>query len=317
MNTKHGAHEVFERWLFACASNPWEPLSAKAAEPYRYIWESWVHHLGTTHWSDATGEDVLAFIGQLRASPEMPSDITRRRYWRVLDRIYDFACLHELASANAAQLVAPSERPPSEDPIGAILSPRMWAAVIKHLPTTRKSTDLRDAAVLRLLVETGPTPAEMANLRTADVFSTGAGHAVQLQGKLPHQSRSLAISEQCAAAVDDYIDSRYKLSAQAPSTAYLFISRGRSVMDQTLQQITKRHLIYAAYREGLPEPVRLGPQVFRNTAIVHWLLEGRSVQEVLRMAGLKSPSGLERLRVHLPVHVRQAISTTTPSESND
>lgn len=319
MNTLSHPPEIFEQWLAACAANPWEPLSAKAAEPYRCIWESWQKHLGATHWTSATGTDVLSFINTLRLSTEAPSEITRRRYWRVLDRIYEFAELHELAPHNAAQQVGELERPPSEDPQGVILSPRMWSAVTKHLPTIRRATDARDCAVLRILVETAPTPSELANMRTTDLLRDADQHvvAIHFNGKFKHQQRALATSHDCAVALDEYISTRYKLTASANASPHLFLARGKSVLDQTLQQITKQHLTYTAYREGLPEPARLGPQVFRNTAIVHWLLEGRSVSEVLRMTGLKSPSGLERLRIHLPVKVRQAISTTSPAESND
>lgn len=316
MNTLHASSEIFEQWLSACSSNPWEPLSAQAAEPYRYIWQSWITHLGAKSWMNASGTDVLAFITTLRSSNEAPSDITRRRYWRVLDRIYEFAVLHELAPHNAAQLVDSSDRPPAEDPLGAILSPRMWSAVTKHLPSARRANDARDCAVLRLLTESAPTPAELGNLRTSDLLRDSEGHivAVHISGKHKHQKRDIAVSHECALALDDYVASHYKLTASATGSSPLFISRGRAMQDQTLHRITRDHLIYTAYREGLPEPARLGPQVFRNTAIVHWLLEGRSVTEVLHMSGLKSPSGLERLRIHLPTKVRQIISTSTPSD---
>ena len=68
-------------------------------------------------WQQATAVDVQNFLrpreGQL--SGHQPgrriSEVTRRRYWRLLERIYDHALDHGWVSANPAAGLAPQERP--------------------------------------------------------------------------------------------------------------------------------------------------------------------------------------------------------------
>ena len=82
------------------------------------------------------GAIALAFINHGPQSPKntRPSDITRRRYWRVLDRVYDHAVLHRWAASNPAQGITAQDMPPSEDPKGAVLSARMWRALERQAP---------------------------------------------------------------------------------------------------------------------------------------------------------------------------------------
>ena len=35
------AEGLFDHWLQARASDPWSPLTAQAAKPYRFIWGAW------------------------------------------------------------------------------------------------------------------------------------------------------------------------------------------------------------------------------------------------------------------------------------
>ena len=101
--TPMSGRNAFDHWLRTCGQNPWEPLSADAAKPYGFIWQSWLRFIAggqdedtSLAWASATPLQVLAFINHGPQSPKRskPSDITRRRYWRVLDRVYDHAVLH-------------------------------------------------------------------------------------------------------------------------------------------------------------------------------------------------------------------------------
>ncbi|MFW9272972.1 hypothetical protein ACN9O0_12875, partial [Glaesserella parasuis] len=89
----------------------------------------------------ATAVDVQNFLrpreGQL--SGHQPgrriSEVTRRRYWRLLERIYDHALDHGWVSANPAAGLAPQERPPAEDGQGHCLPAPLWNALPRHIPT--------------------------------------------------------------------------------------------------------------------------------------------------------------------------------------
>lgn len=310
--------EVFERWLFACSANPWEPLTPTAAEPYSYVWRAWGRWLGSVPWHQAQAKDVLGFINSAAPDKDKPSDVTRRRYWRLLDRIYDFACLQELTEHNPVQDMAACDIPPSEDHVGAILTPRMWAALPKHFPDPRTVAGARDCAMLRVLMECAISAREVLALQLSDMsVQDGQVKAIHITGTRAHKIRTLAVSEACSQALLHWSGMRGMLGTSKLSQA-LFIGRDQPTLTgQALHKTTDEVLQYTALIERLPIPARRGPQVLRNTAIVQWLQEGQSVQSVIAAAGVKSPAGLEHLRHYLPLHVRQAIASSTPSEDND
>lgn len=286
--------------------------------PYRYVWGAWARSLAPRAWHEAMPTDVLAFIRSAAPEKDKPSSVTQRRYWRILDRIYDFACLHGLASRNPAQEMAPADIPPYDAGQGAILSPRMWHALPKHLKVTTSATSARDAAIFYVLMECAASTAELLRLSIDDLAMNGpAVTAVRLTGDMPHHHREIAVSAAASNAITEWLAMRSMVGTSRLSRA-LFLGRDQPTLtSQALHKITAAHIQYTALIEGLPQPVRSGPQVFRNTAIVHWLLSGMSVQQALVLAGLKSPSSLDRLKEHLPLHVRQAIASSTPSEDND
>lgn len=306
--------QAFSQWLAACGASPWSPLTPEAAEPYRYIWASWLALLDQhgAPWSSPDPRLAKTFIDAACApGKDRPSEITRRRYWRVLDRVYEFAILHGLAEVNPAQEIAAAERPAAEDPQGAILTPRMLHAARSHIRPATTPVAARDNAILLCLLDAGPTPAEIQSARVCD-FKPGTLH---FPGFKPHQRRDIALSAEATEAMATWLRMRDLFGPSGLSDA-LFVARNEPHLSaQALQRVTRQHLLYAAHHAGLPEPMKLGPQVFRNTAIVGWIHEGRSIHEVLLMAGVKSPSALDHLRAHLPANVRLAISASSPSES--
>lgn len=315
MHTQTLTHaDIFERWLFACSASPWEPLTPAAAEPYRYIWGAWGRALGDTHWNAASATQVLAFINSAAPTKDKPSDVTRRRYWRVLDRIYEFACLHGLAQNNPTQEMAPGDVPAPEDYQGAILSPRLWAKYQDHLPAATSATGARDAAILMVLADCAATLGEVQRMQLGDVLRNENGICGVRLTRRNGQARELPVSETCAAALGMWLNSRDMLGTSRLSCS-LFVGRDQpSLTAQMIHKITDQHLSYVAMYEGLPMPVRRGPQIIRSTVIVQWLQSGLSVLQCLERTGLKTPGSFSSLRHYLPLHVRQAIASSTPSE---
>lgn len=77
----------------------------------------------------------------------------------------------------------------------------------------------------------------------------------------------------------------------------LFCSRkAPTLSNHTLLHLVTKTLQQAALVHDLPLPPRLGPQVVRNTVIVHWLEQGRPLDDVLAQAGIKSPHALAHLK---------------------
>ena len=301
---------AFDHWLLTCGQNPWEPLSPGAAKPYGFIWQSWVRFLSGSQednphaWATATPEQVLEFINHSPQSPKhhKPSDITRRRYWRVLDRVYDHAVLQAWCTSNPAQGLTTQDMPPSEDPKGAILSPRMWRALQKQIPTPDDLISCRDRAVLMLLMELGLTPEEVrllevSHLRYSNTVSEKI-EGLQIVGERDKQSRCLPVTARLNTALQHWLQARADYHAMQGQTALFCTRKAPQLSSHTLLHLVTKTLKQAALQSQLPEPARMGPQVLRNTVLVQWLDSGCTVEEVLARSGMKSPHALQHLRAY-------------------
>lgn len=324
----HGVN-AFDHWLLTCGQNPWEPLSPDAAKPYGFIWQSWLRFLAgsgiedTLAWASATPLQVLAFINHGPQSPKRtkPSDITRRRYWRVLDRVYDHAVLHRWAHSNPAQGLTSQDMPPSEDPKGAILSPRMWRALERQLPAPDDLITSRDRAILVLLMELGMTPEEVrfleiGNLRWNEGTSSHI-EAIQIVGERDNQSRSLPVSAKLHTALHHWLQARAGYHAMQGQTALFCTRKAPQLSNHTLLHLVTKTLKQAAAASRQPEPARMGPQVLRNTVLVQWLDAGCSVTEVLARSGMKSPNALLHLRAYFSEEVSPSVPATAAQQDTD
>ena len=76
------------------------------------------------HWLDARPVDVLDFLkprAGMRANhqPERQlSEVTRRRYWRMLERLYGFAVVKGWVAENPATMMGESDQPDLPPPTG-------------------------------------------------------------------------------------------------------------------------------------------------------------------------------------------------------
>lgn len=316
----HGV-DAFEHWLQTCGQNPWEPLSPDAAKPYGFIWQSWLRFLTTDGiadplaWANATALQVLAFINHGPQSPKraQPSDITRRRYWRVLDRVYDHAVLHRWARSNPAQGLSHQDMPPSEDPKGAILSPRMWRALERQIPAPDDLITCRDRAILMLLMELGLTPEEVRllevnNLRWSEAVPSKI-EAIEIVGERDNQSRPLPVSAPLHNALHHWLQARAGYHAIQGQTALFCTRKAPQLSTHTLLHLVTKTLKQAAAASRQPEPARMGPQVVRNTVLVQWLEAGCSVTQVLARSGMKSPNALQHLRAYFTEDASQSVTT--------
>lgn len=258
---------------------------------------------------------ALTFINSIDGMhAPVPSDISRRRYWRLLDRIYDFAMLHGLCRTNPAQEIAETDRPPTELSLAAILSPRMWGALPKTLPTQSGTKHTRSRAILSVLIDTACAPRELANLRLQDVIRDESGQICSLfiNGKNEYERRTLPVTPSTAMLIQEWLGVRHQYGPHA-ALPWLFLARKGKIFQPKLHTLVTQQLLYTALVSRLPEPPRTGAQIVRNTAIIYWLLSGISIHDVIKMAGFKSIKGMAHLRMHMPAHLRQAINASSPA----
>lgn len=316
---------IFDRWLDERSKADRDPLTVEAAQSYRHIWTGWTKFIMTASagqesaWRDATGEHLKSFLDSLKSvkAGRPVSPITRGRYWRLIDRVYQYACTHGHASKNPAQDIAAPERPAEVDPVGAMIPDDLWKAALANLPQGDDVFDVRDRAILMILFHTALAPQEIRELRMKDILrdddlarsgARGPITALQIEGTGPCQSRRVYLSLPVAQALQEWLTER-QFCTHAKGSEIVFCSRKSPAMSaHALLHLVTLTLGKACKAARLPPPPRMGPQSIRNTLIVRWLNSDVPLDEVVRRAGLKNVKGLLHLRDHANEEVRAQIA---------
>lgn len=333
--------EAFAHWLHSCGQDPWSQLTPQAAEPYRFIWGAWLKYLAAESapsdapnvrhaWQQASATQVLQFLNsatRAQKQQDLPSAITRRRYWRVLDRIYEHALWQGWVAHNPVDGVTAQDRPPSEDPKGAILAPPIWRALLQQIPPAADLISARDRAVLLLLVHTGITSEEVRGLQLDDLVwpaadpdgsasdkedgksgddilapatpqtaHRGPPQAIHIVGLRAMQSRTLPLAPIAAAALHSWLGYRAGYASMQGQPALFCSRKAPQLSTHTVLHVVSKTIQAAAEARRLQLPPRMGPQAIRNTVIVHWLQSGVAIPVVLERAGLKTPHALLHLK---------------------
>jgi integrase len=346
--------ELFQDWLVHEGSKSWNPLDTAPDGGYEHVWTAWLGHLAVARppgkrqgagstlsswhkvpvrttssakkskaWHEATADDVLRFL-QLRAGqqarhqPERQiSEVTRRRYWRLLERVYEYALTRGWIAANPASNLEHGDRPAAEDGKGHCLPPLLWQSLPRHFPTADGYQNARDRAIALLLYELALAPEEIRTLLWRDLLDASqqpwapapGQHrpaALHMDGTRAAQQRVLPLSENTAQALADW--RRCSSAQRGPSVVDgehpVFYSRRGGPLSVRMLFHVASQIIQRAH-QALPEGAqkaplqRVGPQVLRNTAIVQWLKSGRSELEVIAQIGVESPRALQHLQHYL------------------
>ena len=140
----------------------------------------------------------------------------------------------------------------------------------------------RDTAILLLLVDTGIRRAEIAGLRLEDIDWDHEVAAVVGKGRRP---RTIAFGKNVTKALDRYVRVRGKHpEADEP---WLWLGRRGRLTDTGIAQMLRRR----AHQAGLTE---LHLHLFRHTFAHQWLAEGGSEGDLMRLAGWRSRTMLQR-----------------------
>jgi len=149
--------------------------------------------------------------------------------------------------------------------------------------TDRTFDDLRDQAILRLLIDTGMRAGECAGLEVTHVDIDEDNVAMVLgKGRRP---RACPFGAKTARALDRYLRAR-KDHAHATLPA-LWLTRFGGMSSSGVLQMVKRRGAQAGI-EGLH------PHVLRHTFAHAWLDAGGNEGDLMRLAGWKSRTMLQR-----------------------
>lgn len=309
--------ELFQHWLNAESNQPFRQLGAKPLGVYRDIWNAWLESLPSIElWHQAQAEDVAGFL-RIRAGqrahhqPDRQlSEVTRRRYWRVLDRIYTYAVQQGWVETSPVTELSRAERPKVVDQLGHCLPPLLWAQLPAHFPVSDSLQGARDRAILLLLYDLALAPEEVRTL-TDDCLldenrvslppaSEALPAALRIDGNRQAQQRILTLPPRLGIALADWL--RYRRAHDPTLADWLFHSRKggkplsiRALFHVASKVIHEAHAVQPAMQQTYPLQ-RVGPQVMRNTAVVAWLRTGMEEAEVVRRIGVDGVRALNHLR---------------------
>jgi integrase/recombinase XerC len=309
---------LFKHWRSHRGADRRDPLSEEGARSYSAIWQSWCRWLTETGgdgqpprcatYLEASPVLVSSFLRTgptpraSRRAKNPLSEITRRRYWRVLHSVYEHAFNQQLIAVNPAAGLIGKDKPPPENSVGQIFGEHQLAHIRSAIPQGESVWDVRDRALLLLLMEEALTVSEICGLQ---VRHAGAGLldsnllSVRIEGKRKAQARIVDLASSASKALQAWMDCREGLT-QAQNMDPMFLTeRLRGVSPRVVFHLVSRTVTKAFSDAGLPLTLHLGPQVLRNSCIVHWLNEGHELQAVLKKSGLKDAKSLRGLRRYL------------------
>lgn len=313
------ASDLFNSWLSHRSTCNYDPLSEKAAKPYLAIWTSWAQWLAGRNapgsppksYLDATAVDIASFLAN-GPSPRssrrvnMPlSEITRRRYWRVLDAVYGHAKNLGLIAQNPAEGLIGDDMPPPEKPIGQVFTVEQMAALIATLPQGPNLWKLRDRAMLDLLIYEALSVAELCAMSAADLNPSQVDQGrfvLSIEGKRKAQARQMNLGPEASASLANWLDASPTKSFAEQDPIFI-TERLRRISPRVVFHLVATTVSKALVASNLPLPKHIGPQVLRNTRIVHWVNSGVHLDVVMLRAGLKDQQSLRGLRDQIAVAV--------------
>ena len=224
---------------------------------------------------DARREDLEAFLGELlqRRAPETVA--TRYRRLRVL---YRWLEEEDEITANPMAKMKPPIIP--EQPVPVV--PEDGLRRLLATCAGKSFEDRRDTALILLLVDVGPRRAELMGLTVADVDFDLEVLLVLGKGR---RERALPFGRKSAVVLDRYL--RVRVRHKDAGLPWLWLGRKGRLTEWGLVMMLRRRGAQA----GLPG---LYPHQLRHTFAHEWLALGGNETDLMRLAGWKSRSMLQR-----------------------
>lgn len=293
------------------SNDPYDPLSVAAARPYRSIWLSWCKYLTScrndgvaTSWAHAQSQDLFQYLYKGGITPAghrrtRLSEISRWRYWSVINSIYVFAKNTGQVVRNPAEGMAMDDRPMLFQSEGQIFNVRDWKAIEAALSAGDSPTETRNRALMMLIMDAALSTTEVTKLRVQDCTNTSNGFAVHITGTRGAQDRVLILNEVASEALSTWLGTRHKFHVTGHFTDALFTTQKRGPIRPSGVYHIVDKTIRMALAEGKSMSTHTGAQRLRNTRIVQWVNSGVSIDEVVRRSGLKDGRSLRGLAGHL------------------
>jgi site-specific recombinase XerD len=218
---------------------------------------------------DVTAEDLNNFLALLHTQNYTPKSISRKI--NSIKTFYRFLILHKYTNNNVAATVA---HPKFETKAPRILTRMEYRALRDAC-----REDVRIAAVVELLLQTGMRIGELAALTT----SSPSENFIKIPPIEGHASREVPLNKAAKVALDHYLAVRPKVASDA-----LFITKtGRPLLIRNIRTAIDRYFKIAGISGAKVNDLR-------HTFIAHHLAAGTSPILVSKLVGHKRISTTEK-----------------------
>jgi integrase/recombinase XerD len=264
-------------------------------------YESVLRSRSVTDPSQASAEDVVAFVGTLQARGLAPASVERAV--AAIKSFHRFCVREGLASEHPASRIP---LPKSPQRLPDVVSIDDMEKVLSQ-PFPDGPTGYRDRAILETLYGCGLRVSELVGLNRTDVsFAEGV---LRVRGK-GEKERIVPLAGEAARALDEYLRSgrphlKSNRSTRAADSAAVFANvRGGRLTRQAVFEMVRKY--------GGRVGVELHPHTLRHSFATH-LLEGgadlRSLQEMLGHADISTT----QIYTHVELsHLKEEYLSTHP-----
>lgn len=239
--------------------------------------EQFIEHLAKqqkAHVHEVTAEDIRNFLASLEKSGYTPKSLSRKL--NATKTFFRFLKIQEYITDDPASIV---EHPKFDTKPPRILTPTEYRAL-----RDAARDDIRIAAIIEVLLQTGIRIGELANLRVDDVFSGNGreGH-LYIAPQENRPERTVPLNKSAQTALQKYLEIRPKTTTKA-----LFITKnGKPLLVRNIRTAIDRY-----YRKGGIVGAKVND--LRHTWVAHHLARGTSLLLISKVAGHKRLSTTER-----------------------
>ncbi|MBQ7722175.1 MAG: site-specific tyrosine recombinase XerD [Kiritimatiellae bacterium] len=235
------------------------------------LFEGFLRSRGVAGVHDATGDDIVAFLDDARASGEKETTISRR--FAAIRVLYaHLAAEGEIASDPAEPLLRPRAAKRLPDTLTESQVARLIDAAEGDAPLA-----VRDRAMLELLYASGLRASELVSLTVRDVFLDEG--FLRCMGK-GSKERVVPVGSKAIEALRAYLSmARPELEGGKGDSSLFLTKRGTGMRRETLWRIVHA----ASVKSGLADEVH--PHTLRHCFATHLLSHGANVRAIQEMLG--------------------------------
>ena len=234
-----------------------------------------LEELQKAHVHEVTADDINGFLAKLQKNGYTPKSVSRKL--NSTKTFFRFLKVQEFITDDPASLV---NHPKFETKPPRILSSTEYRAL-----RDAARDDVRIAAIIEILLQTGVRIGELANIRTDDVFPSQTTKEGQLyiRAQENRSERTVPLNKSAESALKRYLEVRSKTANKA-----LFVTKtGKPLLVRNIRTSIDRYYKKAGIAHAKVNDLR-------HTWVAHHLSSGASLVLISKIAGHKRLSTTER-----------------------